>query len=54
MNLDDIITPEQDPAGNLSEMAANLRFEDIPPEDVDFVKRDILESRRPSGLRKTR
>ena len=43
MNLDDIITPEQDPAGNLSEMAANLRFEDIPPEDVDFVKRDILD-----------
>lgn len=43
VNVEDIITPQQDPAGKLAEFAANLRYEDIPEEHVDFIKRDVLD-----------
>lgn len=44
MNIKDMIDPQQDPAGELAEFAANLRYEDIPDEHVDFIKRDILDA----------
>ena len=43
MKVDDVIAPGQDPSGLLAEMAANLRFDDLPEEHVDFVKKDILD-----------
>lgn len=43
MNVKDIITPGQDPAGKLAEFAANLKYEDLPEEHVDFIKRDVLD-----------
>jgi 2-methylcitrate dehydratase PrpD len=43
MKVNDIITPLEDPAGKLAEFAANLRYEDIPEEHADFIKRDVLD-----------
>ena len=44
MKVEDIITPEEDPSGKLAEFAANLKFEDIPEENVEFVKKDVLDA----------
>lgn len=44
MNLEDIITPEQDPSGKMAQMVADLKFEDIPAEHVEYVKKDILDA----------
>lgn len=44
MKIEDIITPEQDPSGVMAEFAANLKYEDIPEEQQDYIKRDILDS----------
>lgn len=43
MRLEDIIAPEQDPAGQLAQMVADLKYDDIPAEHVDYVKKDILD-----------
>ena len=43
MNVEDIILPEQDPAGKIAQMVADLKFSDIPEEHVDYVKKDILD-----------
>ena len=43
MKIEDIITPEQDPSGVMAEFAANLKYEDIPAEQQDYIKRDSEE-----------
>lgn len=43
MNVNDIITPQEDPSGKMAEFAANLKYEDIPAEQADYIKRDILD-----------
>lgn len=43
MEINDIVAPEQDPAGTLAEFAAGLTFEDLPAEQVEFIKRDTLD-----------
>ncbi len=44
MKVEDILTPEQDPSGVMAEFAANLKYEDIPADLVDYIKRDILDA----------
>ncbi len=44
MKISDMITPAQDPAGKLAEFTANLKYEDIPAEQADYIKRDILDA----------
>ena len=34
---------EEDPSGKLSEFVADLKFEDIPEEHLDYAKKDILD-----------
>ncbi len=43
MNFKDNIAPDKDPAGRLAEFVADLRYEDIPEEHVDYVKKDLLD-----------
>lgn len=43
MQVQDIIDPSQDPSGIMSEFVADLKYEDLPGEQVDFIKRDILD-----------
>ena len=45
MNVNDIITPQEDPSGKMAEFAANLKYEDIPAEQADYIKRDIFALR---------
>ena len=42
MKIEDKVLPHLDPAGKLAEMAANLRYEDIPEEHLEYAKKDIL------------
>lgn len=43
MNIEDIISPADDPSGKLAEFVTNLQYEDIPEEHIDFIKRDVLD-----------
>ena len=43
MNINDIITPEQDPSGAMAQMVADLKYEDIPEEHLEYAKKDILD-----------
>ena len=43
MKVEDIITPEEDPSGKLAEFVTNLKFDQIPEEHIDFIKRDVLD-----------
>lgn len=43
MEVKDRIAPQEDPAGKLAEFTANLKYEDIPEDQVDYIKRDILD-----------
>lgn len=43
MEVKDIITPQEDPSGKMAEFAANLSYDDIPAEQADYIKRDILD-----------
>lgn len=43
MEVKDIIAPGKDPSGEMAKFAADLTYEDIPVEQVDYVKRDILD-----------
>lgn len=43
MRVEDTITPEQDPSGYLAQMVAQLQYEDIPAEHMDYAKKDILD-----------
>jgi 2-methylcitrate dehydratase PrpD len=43
MNIEDIITPEQDPSAILAQMVADLKFKNIPEEHVEYVKKDVLD-----------
>lgn len=44
MEVTDIIRPDQDPAGKMAEFLADLRYEQIPEEHVEFVKKDLLDA----------
>ena len=39
-----MIRPDQDPSGRMAEFAANIKYEDIPDEQKDYIKRDVLDS----------
>lgn len=43
MKVEDMISHEQDPSGILSQMVADLKYEDIPEEHVEYVKKDTLD-----------
>lgn len=43
MDVKDIIAPEQDPSGKLAEFAADLKYEDLPKEQREYIKKDILD-----------
>ena len=44
MNDRTILPPREDPSGKLSEFAAKLTYDDIPEEQRDYIKKDILDS----------
>ena len=43
VNVKDILKPEEDPSGRLAEFAAELSYELIPEEQVEYIKKDILD-----------
>ena len=44
MKLEDTISPREDPAGQLAQMLADLHFEDIPEEHIEYAKKDIFDA----------
>lgn len=44
MNINELLAPQDDPSGKMAEMVADLKFEDIPAENVEYVKKDLLDS----------
>lgn len=38
------ITPAEDPAGKLAELAANTNYEDIPAKEIDRAKQGVLDT----------
>lgn len=43
MQVKDMITPQQDPAGKMAEFVSKLKYEQIPAEQIEYVKRDVLD-----------
>lgn len=43
MNVNDVIAAELDPSGALAQMAADLTYEDVPEEHLEYAKKDILD-----------
>lgn len=43
MKVEDILKPWEDPSGILAEFAANLSYDDLPEEQIDYIKKDILD-----------
>ena len=44
MEVQDIIRPDQDPSGIMAEFAANLKYEDIPEDHIEYLKKDLLDA----------